>query len=129
MQVAFPALVAILALLLYIATFMHAGRMRHRFDIKSPSVAGPPEFERALRVQQNTLEQLVWFLPALWLFVLLVSSLWGGVIGLVWVGGRALYAISYYRDPATRGPGFGIGFIASAILLLGALVGALVNLR
>jgi glutathione S-transferase len=129
MQVAFPALVAILALLLYVATFMHAGRMRHRFDIKSPSVTGPPEFERALRVQQNTLEQMIWFLPALWLFVLLVSPVWGGVIGLVWVGGRVLYAVSYCRDPATRGPGFVIGFIASAILLLGALVGAIVNLR
>jgi uncharacterized MAPEG superfamily protein len=129
MQGAFPALVAILALVLYVATFMQAGRMRRRFDVKAPSVAGPPEFERALRVQQNTLEQLVWFLPALWLFVLLVSPVWGGVIGLVWIGGRAFYALSYYRDPATRGPGFVIGLIASAILLLGALIGAVVNLR
>jgi glutathione S-transferase len=72
---------------------------------------------------------MIWFLPALWLFVLLVSPVWGGVIGLVWVGGRVLYAVSYCRDPATRGPGFVIGFIASAILLLGALVGAIVNWR
>jgi glutathione S-transferase len=49
--------------------------MRHRFDIKAPSVAGPPEFERALRVQQNTLEQIVWFPPSLGLFVLLVSTI------------------------------------------------------
>ena len=70
MQAAFPALVAILALTVYIGTFINAGRMRHRFDVKAPSVTGPPEFERALRVQQNTLEQIVWFLPSLWLFVL-----------------------------------------------------------
>ena len=69
----FPAVVAILALLVYVVTFVNAGRMRHRFDVKAPAVSGPPEFERALRVQQNTLEQLVWFLPALWLFVLFLS--------------------------------------------------------
>lgn len=128
MAAGFPALVAILALVVYISTFLNVGRLRRRFDIKAPSVAGPPEFERALRVQQNTLEQLVWFMPALWLFVLLVSPAWAAVIGLVWVGGRALYAVSYLRDPETRGPGFLIGMLSSAILLLGALIGAIVSL-
>jgi glutathione S-transferase len=122
---AFPALVAALALLVYVGTFINAGRMRHRFAVKAPSVVGPPAFERALRVQQNTLEQLVWFLPALWLFALLVSPLWGSVLGLVWVGGRVLYAVAYQRDPDTRGPGFAIALAASAVLLLGALVGAI----
>src|SRR5580700_2574129 len=112
----FSAVVAILALLVYVVTFVNAGRMRHKFDVKAPAVSGPPEFERALRVQQNTLEQLVWFLPALWLFVLLVSPFWGGAIGLVWVAGRVIYAISYMRDPATRGPGFLIAMAASAVL-------------
>jgi glutathione S-transferase len=129
MAAAFPALVAILALLVYVATFVNAGRMRHRFGVKSPSVSGPPEFERALRVQQNTLEQLVWFMPALWLFVLLVSSFWGGALGLLWVAGRVIYVITYMRDPETRGPGFLIAAAAAAILLLGALAGAVVNLR
>jgi glutathione S-transferase len=128
-EAAFPALVAILALLVYIATFVNAGRMRHRFDVKAPSVSGPPEFERAQRVQQNTLEQIVLFMPALWLFVLLVSGFWGGVVGLVWVAGRIFYAVSYQRDPETRGPGFIVALAASAILLLGALAGAIVNLR
>ena len=62
---AFPALVSVLALLLYIGVFAAAGRARHRYGIKAPAVTGAPEFERAFRVQQNTLEQLVWFIPAL----------------------------------------------------------------
>ena len=62
---AFPALVSALALLLYVVVFMAAGRARRRYDIKAPAVTGAPEFERAFRVQQNTLEQLVWFIPAL----------------------------------------------------------------
>jgi glutathione S-transferase len=128
MIASFPALVSVLALLLYIAVSAMAGRARHRFDIKAPAVTGPPEFERAFRVQQNTLEQLVWFIPALWLFALYASPLWGGIIGLVWIAGRAYYAVSYYRDPETRGPGFLIGFISAAVLLVGALIGIVARL-
>ena len=124
----FPALVSALALLLYVAVFVAAGRARRRFGIKAPAVTGAPEFERAFRVQQNTIEQLVWFLPALWLFALYVSPLWGGIIGLVWIAGRAYYAVSYYRDAETRGPGFGIGLVSAAALLVGALIGILVAL-
>ena len=119
---AFPALVSALALLLYVAVFANTGRLRARFDIKAPAVIGAPEFERAFRVQQNTLEQLVWFFPALWLFALFASPLWAGIIGLVWIAGRAYYAVSYYRDPETRGPGFLIVFASAAVLLVGSLI-------
>jgi uncharacterized MAPEG superfamily protein len=125
---AFPALVTALALLLYIACVAGAGRMRHRHDIKAPAVTGAPEFERAFRVQQNTLEQLVWFMPSLWLFALYVSPAWGGIIGLVWIAGRAYYALSYYRDPETRGPGFLIGSASAVVLLVGALIGIVARL-
>lgn len=124
----FPALVTVLALLLYVGVFVTAGRARARYGVEAPAVTGAPEFERALRVQQNTLEQMIWFLPALWLFAAYVSALWASIIGLVWVAARSYYAVSYYRDPETRGPGFIIGFASSAVLLIGALVGILVHL-
>jgi len=124
----FAALVTVLALLLYIGVFLAAGRARGRYGVQAPAVTGAPEFERALRVQQNTIEQLIWFLPALWLFAFYVSPLWSSVIGLVWIAGRIYYAVSYYRDPASREPGFIIGFAASAVLLIGALVGILIRL-
>ena len=129
MQASFPAIVTVLALLLYIVTGIKVGRMRARHAVQAPSVSGPPEFERAFRVQQNTLEQLVLFIPALWLFVVFASPFWGGVLGVVWVGARMFYAVSYYRDAARRGPGFIVAFACSLVLLLGALVGALANLR
>src|SRR5262245_1203963 len=125
---AFPALVSGLALLLYVAVCMMAGRMRARFDIKAPAVTGAPEFERLFRVQQNTLEQLVWFIPALWLFASYVSGPWAGGLGLVWIGGRICYGVCYYRGPGTRGPGFIIAFSAAAILLVGAIIGILVRM-
>ena len=121
----FPALVTVLALLLYVGVFVAAGRARGRYGVQAPAVTGAPEFERAFRVQQNTLEQLIWFLPALWLFAAYVSALW---VGLVWIAGRIYYAVSYYRDPASREPGFVIGFASSGVLLIGALVGILAHL-
>ena len=124
----FPALVSALALLLYVAIFVTAGRARARYEIKAPAVTGAPEFERAFRVQQNTLEQLVWFFPALWLFALYASPLWAGIIGLIWIAARAYYAVSYYRDPETRGPGFIIAFASAAVLLVGALIGIVAKL-
>ena len=125
---AFPALVSAVALLLYVGVFVAAGRARRRYSIRAPAVTGAPEFERAFRVQQNTLEQLVWFIPSLWLFALYASPAWGGIIGLIWIAGRAWYAISYTRDPDTRGPGFLIGFASAAVLLVGALIGILARL-
>ncbi|HEX3538103.1 MAG TPA: MAPEG family protein [Stellaceae bacterium] len=128
MPYSFPALVTALALVLYVACFVAVGRTRLRFGIKAPAVSGAPEFERAFRIQQNTIEQLVWFIPALWLFAVYVSPVWAGVLGLVWIGARALYAVSYYRDPESRGPGFIIGFVSTAILLVGGLIGIVATL-
>jgi len=125
---AFPALVSALALLLYVGVFIAVGRARLRYGIQAPAVTGSPEFERRFRVQQNTMEQLVWFIPALWLFALYVSPLWAGIVGLIWIAARGYYALSYYRDPETRGPGFITGFASAAILLVGALIGIIVRL-
>ena len=121
-------LVSLLALATYLGTMIYCGRMRQRHGIKAPATAGHPAFERAFRIQQNTLEQLVVFLPALWLFSALVNPLVGAALGALWVVGRVIYAISYARDPDKRGPGFGIAGFAMIVLLVGALVQALINL-
>ena len=46
-------------------------------------------------------------------------------IGLVWIVGRILYAVSYIRDPESRTTGFAIGWVSALILLIGALVGVI----
>ncbi len=90
-------------------------------------MTGDPNFERVVRVQQNTLEQLILFLPALWLFSGLVSSVWGAILGAVWIVGRILYAWGYYQAPEKRFPGFGMSIIATFALLGGALVGVILE--
>ena len=119
----YPALVTCLALLVYLWTVMGVVRARGRSGLKAPAVTGDPDFERHFRIQQNTMEQLVLFLPSLWVFSLEVSQLWAGIIGLIFVIGRVIYVATYARDPASRGPGFTIGFAATLVLLAGAVVG------
>ncbi|WP_017305138.1 MAPEG family protein [Spirulina subsalsa] len=123
-----PSLVTVLALILYFVVTLNVGRARFKYEVKPPAMSGDPNFERVLRVQQNTLEQLVLFLPGLWLFCLYVSPIWGAGLGILWIVGRALYAWGYYQAAEKRGPGFGISSLSGLILLIGALVGIVMAL-
>jgi len=118
------AVVTSLALIEYLWIGFSVGQARTRYSVEAPATTGNEIFERWFRVQQNTLEQLVVFLPSLWMFGHYVSSRLGGLIGLAFVAGRYLYARGYVEDPHQRGRGFMIGFVATAVLLAGALLGA-----
>ena len=119
-----PAFVTVLALVTYQATVLNVGRARALHGVQAPATTGAEPFERALRVQLNTLEQLVFFLPAFWLASLLDSASVAAALGFLWVGGRIAYAVGYLQEAKKRGPGFGIAFLASAVLLVMALVGS-----
>ena len=121
-------LVTLLALVVYLGTLVYCGRMRSRHRIMAPATSGHPAYERAFRIQQNTLEQLVAFVPSLWLFSLLVNPRIGAIPGAIWVLGRVVYAVSYARAPERRGPGFIVAFIVLIVLLAGALVKAVVTI-
>ena len=120
------AIIAGLALIEYAVFVVMAGQARGRYGIAAPAITGNVVFERNLRVQQNTIEQLVIFLPALFLFATYASEGWAAVFGVVFIVGRALYARGYVVDPARRGPGFLLTLVANGALLIGGLVGAVV---
>jgi uncharacterized membrane protein YecN with MAPEG domain len=122
------AIVAAGALLEYLVFVLRAGQARGRYEVAAPATHGHPLFERHLRVQENTVEQLVVFLPSLFLFGHYVSPTWGAAVGLVFIAGRALYARAYVSDPARRGPGFLLTLLSNSVLLAGALIGALLAL-
>jgi glutathione S-transferase len=115
-----------IALIEYIVIVFLCGQARARSGVAAPATSGDLTFERYFRVQQNTLEQLIVFLPSMLLFGVYVSSPVGAGLGLVFVVGRALYARGYYRDPAQRGPGFGLTMLANIALCVGGTIGAVV---
>jgi hypothetical protein len=118
-----PALVTLLTVLLLFGTMWLVGRAREKYAIKAPATSGHPMFERAYRVQMNTLEQTVMFLPTLWLAAHYGFTGWAGIAGLVWLLGRAWYAAAYMADPAKRGPGFALASLGWIALLVMAAIG------
>uniref|UniRef100_B8HYD2 Membrane-associated protein in eicosanoid and glutathione metabolism (MAPEG) n=1 Tax=Cyanothece sp. (strain PCC 7425 / ATCC 29141) TaxID=395961 RepID=B8HYD2_CYAP4 len=117
-----PSLVTVFALLVYLILTINVGRARAKYKVPVPQMTGDPNFERVLRVQQNTLEQLVLFLPGLWLFSFYVSPIWGAGLGSIWVMGRIIYAWGYYSAVEKRGIGFAISSLSGMVLLLGTLI-------
>ncbi|MCP1374490.1 MAPEG family protein [Dyella lutea] len=118
-----PALVTLLNVLLLSATAFAVGKARATYGIKAPATTGHEGFERAYRVQMNTLEQTVMFLPALWLAATHGFAGWAGVAGLVWIVGRVWYMAGYLRDPAKREGGFAVGMLAWLAVLVLAGIG------
>ena len=122
------ALVALGALLLYFVTFFRVGLARMKYKVEAPATTGHPEFERIFRVQQNTLEQLPIFLVALFLFSIHVNELAAAALGLVWILGRVVYMQGYVAAAKKRAPGFLLSMLASAILLIGAIIGVVLSI-
>jgi uncharacterized MAPEG superfamily protein len=125
---ALVAVVIALALLEFLVFGLLVGRARVQCGVQAPATTGHPVFERYFRVQQNTLEQLVVFVPSCWLFGYYVSPLWAAGLGVVFVIGRALYLTGYVADPKKRGAGFGLSFLPNVVLAAGALVGAILDM-
>jgi len=120
---AWPAVITLLNILLLLWVAGGTGRARAKYGVTAPATTGNPMFERAFRVQMNTLENTVIFLPALWLAAIYSSPLLAGAAGLVWLVGRVVYALAYLRDPARRGMGFGISLLGFFVLLVAGGLG------
>jgi glutathione S-transferase len=118
-----PALVTLLTVLLQFGTMWAVGRARGKYGIEAPAISGHPAFERAYRVQMNTVESTLMFLPLLWLAAHYGYVLWAGVAGLVWIVGRVWYALAYLRDAHKRSAGYMTALIGWVALLIMAIMG------
>lgn len=117
--------VALLAVTQFLVFGFHVGRARGRYHIKAPAVSGHEMFEREYRVQMNTLEQLVCFLPALLIAGLYWPQPFVAATGLVYLLGRFLYRRAYVRDPGSRALGFVLSFLPTVVLVAAGVAGAL----
>jgi uncharacterized membrane protein YecN with MAPEG domain len=124
----FVALVTLLLLCQYVVFMGMCGKARARSGIVAPAVTGDETFERAYRVQMNTVEQLVIALPALWVSGMYFMPMVAAALGLVFFVGRMMYRVSYMKDPESRGPGMIIGFLANIALIATGLWGVISQL-
>jgi uncharacterized MAPEG superfamily protein len=121
----YVALVTVFALIEFMVFAGLVGRARARYGIHAPATSGHEMFDRCFRVHMNTLEQLVMFIPTLWIFATFVSELWAALAGVVFIIGRAIYAAAYIRDPKSRSLGFALTALPTLLMMLGIVVWAL----
>jgi glutathione S-transferase len=101
------------------------GRARVRYNVPAPATTGNTAFECYFRVQMNTLEQLVIFVPSLVMFAHYWGPLVAAALGVLFIIGRALYFYGYTRAPERRHTGFLLSSVPNLALLIGAVLGAI----
>ena len=123
--VLWSATVTLLIAFFYFFTAFRVGNLRGKHGIKAPATSGHPEFDRAYRVQLNTLEQMGIILPFLWLATLYpIGWAWlAPAIGLLWLVARIVYAVGYMSDPDSRLPGAMLSGITSLAMFIVAAAG------
>jgi glutathione S-transferase len=121
----YVAIVTAVALLQFFMLGFSVGRARAKYGVPAPASSGNEIFERHFRVHMNTLEQLLMFLPALWIYAHFISPLWAAGFGVVFIVGRAIYAITYVRDPKSRALGFALTALPTLIMLIWIIVWAI----
>ena len=112
----------VLALAVYVWAVLKVGQARGQYGVEAPAVTGAPEFERVFRAQQNTVEQMVLFLPLLGLACFLWGDIWAGLYGLVWSLGRLLFIETYARAADRRSLGFMLSGGLSFAVLIAVLI-------
>jgi uncharacterized membrane protein YecN with MAPEG domain len=124
----YVALVTLLLLIEYMYFTGQAGMARGRAGIQAPAMTGDETFERALRVQVNTLEQLIITIPAMWICANYFRADVAAILGAIFFVGRLVYRSAYMKDPTTRVSGMVTGFLANIVLILSAGWGVIANL-
>ena len=120
----YVAIVTVAALIEFFWFSILVGKARAKYGIAAPATTGHEVFERYFRVHMNTQEQLVLFLPALWIFAYVISPVWAAGFGVVFIIGRAIYCASYVRNPKSRSLGFGLTTLPTMAMLIWILVWA-----
>lgn len=116
-------LIVALALLQFFAFGAAVGRARGKYRIAAPAVTGNEMFERYYRVQMNTLELLIMFIPAMWMFGFYVSANVAAGLGALFLIGRGIYFFAYVAEPKKRELGYVLSAAPVVALVIGAIVG------
>ncbi|HZF17956.1 MAG TPA: MAPEG family protein [Steroidobacteraceae bacterium] len=116
-------IVIALAVLEFVVFGMFVGRARALYQVKAPATTGNEVFERYFRIHYNTLEQLIAFVPGIWLFANHLSVRWAALIGVLYLVGRIVYFRGYAAAAEKRHIGSLLSMLPTLALLLGGLGG------
>jgi len=108
---------ALTVLVLALAVYL-VGRARGLHGIPAPAITGNPDFERAFRAHQNTVEQVAMFLPSLWLAAIYGNEQVASYLGYAWIVGRLMYLYGYMSEAGKRS----LGFLINALAMFGLLI-------
>jgi glutathione S-transferase len=114
-----------LALAQFLFFCFAVGKARGTYKVAAPATTGNEMFERYFRVQMNTLELLVIFVPAILIFGQYFSAYVAVALGVIYLIGRLIYFTSYVKDPKSRSIGYGLSATPVLILLAGSIFGAI----
>lgn len=118
-------IVLALALVQFLFFCFAVGKARGTYKIAAPATTGNEMFERYFRVQMNTLELLVIFIPSTIIAAQYFGAYIVAALGVVYLVGRMIYFMSYVKDPKSRSMGYGLSAFPVLVLLAGALIGAI----
>jgi glutathione S-transferase len=114
-----------LALAQFLFFCFAVGKARGTYKVAAPATTGNEMFERYFRVQMNTLELLIIFVPSILLFGQYTGAYLATALGVIYLIGRMLYFTSYVKDPKSRSVGYGLSALPVVVLLVGAIIGAI----
>jgi glutathione S-transferase len=114
-----------LALAQFLFFCFAVGKARGTYKVAAPATTGNEMFERYFRVQMNTLELLVIFVPSMLIFGQYFGAYTAVALGIIYLIGRMIYFMSYVKDPKSRSAGYGLSAVPVMILLVGAIIGAI----
>ena len=97
------SLITLLTVLLMFITSVIVGKARVTYEIMAPATSGHEMFDRAYRVQMNTMEAAAMMLPSLWIYAIFNGETGAFAMGVIWLLGRAWYAQAYLANPVRRG--------------------------
>lgn len=121
-------LIVIIAVIQFLFFGVMTGKARVKYGVKAPATTGEEGFERMYRVQMNTLEMLVIFIPV----IFIASNYWSPFLtaglGLVYIVGRFIYWRAYVTEPKSRGLGFMLSLVPSMLLMALSVVGIVMSL-
>ena len=117
------AFITVIALMQVMVFQGRVARARNEFNVLGPATSGHPVWERYNRVHLNTVENLVAFIPLLWICGFFLNAWLAALLGALFVVARGIYSRAYIAEPSRRAAGSWLTFAALALLALGSLIG------